>query len=74
MTLSIIGCVVNGPGEAKKTDIAITGGKSNHMVYINGLADHKVSDDKLFEHLVELIETKINEIENKNSSFIASVQ
>ncbi|MBL41816.1 MAG: 4-hydroxy-3-methylbut-2-en-1-yl diphosphate synthase [Rhodospirillaceae bacterium] len=74
LTLSIIGCVVNGPGEAKKTDIAITGGKSNHMVYINGLADHKVSDDKLFEHLVELIETKINEIENKNSSFIASVQ
>ncbi len=67
LTLSIIGCVVNGPGEAKKTEIGITGGKSNHMVYIDGVADHKVSDDKLFNHIVELIETKVSELESKKT-------
>ncbi|MAR78984.1 MAG: 4-hydroxy-3-methylbut-2-en-1-yl diphosphate synthase [Rhodospirillaceae bacterium] len=67
ITLSIIGCVVNGPGEAKQTEIGITGGKSNHMVYIDGLADHKISDDKLFDHLVELVESKVRELENNNA-------
>mgnify|MGYP004328705473 FL=1 len=58
---------MNGPGEAKKTEIGITGGKSNHMVYIDGVADHKVSDDKLFNHIVELIETKVSELESKKT-------
>ena len=68
ITLSIIGCVVNGPGEAKKTEIGITGGKSNHMVYINGLADHKIPDDQLFDHLVDLVETKVRELESNNAT------
>ncbi len=62
ITLSIIGCVVNGPGEAKKTEIGLTGGNSSHMVYINGITDHKISDEKLLDHLVELVELKVKEI------------
>ena len=64
LTLSIIGCVVNGPGEARETDIGLTGGgRGNHMVYMSGLADHKIDDDRLLDHIVELVEAKVSEIE-----------
>ncbi len=71
LSLSIIGCVVNGPGEAKETDIGLTGGgKGNHMVYLNGVSDHKINDDGLVEHIIELVEAKVEEItrveENKS--------
>jgi (E)-4-hydroxy-3-methylbut-2-enyl-diphosphate synthase len=66
LTLSIIGCVVNGPGEARETDIGLTGGgRGNHMVYVNGLADHKIDDDRLVDHVVELVEAKAREIESR---------
>ena len=64
MSLSVLGCVVNGPGEARETDIGITGGgKSSHMVYLSGVTDHKIADDKMVDHLVELVEKKAAEIE-----------
>ncbi len=64
MTLSIIGCVVNGPGEARETDIGLTGGgNGTHMVYLSGLADHKIDDDGLLDHIVEIVEAKAGEIE-----------
>ena len=64
MSLSIIGCVVNGPGEARETDIGLTGGgQGNHMIYLNGVNDHKITDDKLVDHIVELVEKKAAEIE-----------
>ncbi|MGF1606344.1 MAG: flavodoxin-dependent (E)-4-hydroxy-3-methylbut-2-enyl-diphosphate synthase [Rhodothalassiaceae bacterium] len=64
MSLSIIGCVVNGPGEARETDIGLTGGgNGNHMVYLSGVTDHKVKDDNLVDHIVELVEKKAEEIE-----------
>jgi (E)-4-hydroxy-3-methylbut-2-enyl-diphosphate synthase len=64
MTLSVIGCVVNGPGEARETDIGLTGGgKGSHLVYLSGIADHKIDDDHLVDHLVELVEKKAAEIE-----------
>lgn len=59
ITLSIIGCVVNGPGEARETDIGFTGGGAGAgMVYIAGTADHKMSNDEMVEHLVGLVESK----------------
>lgn len=65
LTLSIIGCVVNGPGEARETDVGLTGGgRGNHMIYVNGLADHKIDDDKIVDHVVELVEAKAREIES----------
>jgi (E)-4-hydroxy-3-methylbut-2-enyl-diphosphate synthase len=57
LTISILGCVVNGLGEAAHTQIGITGGGGNrHNVYMNGKPDHKVSSDELVEHIVKLIE------------------
>tara|TARA_A100001037_G_scaffold279086_1_gene280593 strand:+ start:1424 stop:2521 length:1098 start_codon:yes stop_codon:yes gene_type:complete len=64
MSLSVIGCVVNGPGEARETDIGVTGGgRGTHMVYLSGVADHKISDDGLVDHVVELVEQRAAEIE-----------
>jgi len=63
LSLSIIGCVVNGPGEARETDIGLTGGgQGNHMVYLSGMTDHKITDDKLVDHIVELVEEKASEL------------
>ena len=64
LTLSIIGCVVNGPGEARETDIGLAGGgRGNHMIYLNGLTDHKIGDDRLVDHVVELVEARVKEIQ-----------
>ena len=64
MSVSIIGCVVNGPGEALMTDVGVTGGgNGNHMVYVNGLRDHKMTQDQFVDHVVELVETKAAEID-----------
>ncbi len=68
MTLSVIGCVVNGPGEARETDIGLTGGgKGSHLIYLNGVADHKIDEERLVEHLVELVEKKAAEIEAEDA-------
>ena len=63
LTLSIIGCVVNGPGEALMTDIGVTGGGTGgaggrHMVYAAGKTDHTVEGDGMIDHIVELVEAK----------------
>jgi (E)-4-hydroxy-3-methylbut-2-enyl-diphosphate synthase len=64
LTLSVIGCVVNGPGEARETDIGLTGGGNNtHQVYLSGLTDHRLKDENIVDHLVELVEKKAAEIE-----------
>jgi (E)-4-hydroxy-3-methylbut-2-enyl-diphosphate synthase len=68
MTLSVIGCVVNGPGEARETDIGLTGGGNNtHMVYLNGLQDHRLKDADIVDHLVEMVEEKAAQIEAERS-------
>ena len=65
ISLSIIGCVVNGPGEASQTQIGLTGGgKNDHMLYISGLPHHKVATDKMIEEVVNLVEAKSKEIKN----------
>jgi len=64
MSLSVLGCVVNGPGEARETDIGITGGgNGTHMVYLSGLTDHHVQDADMIDHIVKLVEAKAAEIE-----------
>ena len=63
MTVSIIGCVVNGPGEARETDIGLTGGgKGTHQVYVSGLADHRLTNGDIVEHVVGLVEARAAEI------------
>ncbi|MFE3837001.1 flavodoxin-dependent (E)-4-hydroxy-3-methylbut-2-enyl-diphosphate synthase [Pseudogemmobacter sonorensis] len=66
MSLSIIGCVVNGPGEALMTDIGFTGGgsgKGNGMVYMAGKQSHKMSNAEMIDHIVELVEKRAEEID-----------
>ncbi|RAP41339.1 4-hydroxy-3-methylbut-2-en-1-yl diphosphate synthase [Rhodovulum viride] len=64
MSLSIIGCVVNGPGEALMTDVGFTGGgNGNGMVYLAGKQDHRISNEAMIEHIVEEVEKKAAEIE-----------
>jgi len=64
LSLSIIGCVVNGPGEALMTDVGFTGGGAGHgMVYWAGKQDHRIDNDKMVDHIVELVEKRAQEIE-----------
>ena len=69
MSLSVIGCVVNGPGEARETDLGLTGGgKDHHQVYINGEKHHILRDGDLVDHLVALVEEKAKEIEAREAA------
>ncbi|MET0363812.1 MAG: flavodoxin-dependent (E)-4-hydroxy-3-methylbut-2-enyl-diphosphate synthase [Sphingobium sp.] len=64
LSLSVLGCVVNGPGEARETDIGITGGgNGKHMVYLSGVTDHHVTSEAMLDHIVSLVEAKAAEIE-----------
>jgi (E)-4-hydroxy-3-methylbut-2-enyl-diphosphate synthase len=64
MSLSIIGCVVNGPGEALMTDVGFTGGGAGSgMVYLAGKQSHKMSNDQMVDHIVEQVERKAEELE-----------
>ena len=64
LSLSVLGCVVNGPGEARETDIGLTGGgNGKHMVYLSGVAAHQVEDAQVLDHIVQLVEAKAAEIE-----------
>ena len=66
MTLSVIGCVVNGPGEARETDIGFTGGgKNTHQIYLAGQPAHRLKDKEIVAHLVKLVEEKAAEIEKE---------
>ncbi len=65
ITLSIIGCVVNGPGEAAMTDIGITGGgKGNNMLYLSGVQSEKVLTKDIIEKVITEVEKKVSELEN----------
>lgn len=68
MTVSVIGCIVNGPGEALMTDIGFTGGgRGTHQVYIKGQPAHRLKDESIVDHLVHLVEEKAAEIEKKQA-------
>ncbi|MCJ8140221.1 flavodoxin-dependent (E)-4-hydroxy-3-methylbut-2-enyl-diphosphate synthase [Falsirhodobacter halotolerans] len=69
MSLSIIGCVVNGPGEALMTDIGFTGGGAGSgMVYLAGKQSHKLSNDQMIDHIVEQVEAKAAQIEAEKAA------
>lgn len=69
MTLSIIGCIVNGPGEARETDIGLTGGGGNtHMVYVAGRPDHKVDTPAMIDHIVAMVEARAEAIERDRAA------
>ena len=73
LSLSIIGCVVNGPGEALMTDIGFTGGGAGSgMVYLAGKQSHKLGNEAMIDHIVELVEKKAAEIVAAEAAALAS--
>ena len=69
ISVSIIGCVVNGPGEARETDIGLTGGgKGTHQIYVSGLADHRLSNEDLVEHIVGMVEERADKIKAEKAA------
>jgi (E)-4-hydroxy-3-methylbut-2-enyl-diphosphate synthase len=73
VSLSIIGCVVNGPGEARETELGLTGGgNGSHMMYVGGKPDHKIDDADMIEHIVELVEKRAAAIEAAKAEAAAS--
>ena len=74
MSLSVIGCVVNGPGEARETDIGLTGGGSGHQIYINGEKHHVLREGSMVDHLVEMVEKKAAELEAEKAKEEAAKQ
>ena len=67
ITLSIIGCVVNGPGEASQTDIGITGGgKGSNMLYLKGIETEKIATESIISKVVDLVEKEAEKIEKNN--------
>ncbi|WAC46801.1 flavodoxin-dependent (E)-4-hydroxy-3-methylbut-2-enyl-diphosphate synthase [Asticcacaulis sp. SL142] len=73
MSLSIIGCVVNGPGEALFTDVGFTGGGAGAgMVYMAGKPDHKLANGDMIEHIVELVERKAEELKAQEAPVAAT--
>ena len=62
LNLSIIGCVVNGPGEAAQTEVGLTGGgQDNNLLYISGIPHTKVASSEIINKVVELVEKKVKE-------------
>lgn len=73
MTVSVIGCVVNGPGEAMMTDIGLTGGgRGTHQIYIGGQTSHRLKNEDIVAHLVKLVEDKAAEIEKSKQQSAAA--
>ena len=69
ITLSIIGCVVNGPGEALMTDLGLTGGgNGKHMIYAAGKTDHTIDGGDMVNHIVELVEAKAAKLEAEKAA------
>ncbi len=73
LDVAIIGCVVNGPGEAKEADLGLAGGSPNNLVYVDGKPDHKVDNEQLVEHLEKLIRDKVAAKQAQDEKLIVRV-
>lgn len=71
LDVAVIGCIVNGPGEAKEADIGLTGGTPKHLVYVDGQKDHKVEKDGMVDHLEKMIREKIAKKQQQEQDVIA---
>jgi (E)-4-hydroxy-3-methylbut-2-enyl-diphosphate synthase len=71
MDVAVIGCIVNGPGEAKEVDIGLTGGTPNNLIYIDGEPSQKLSQENLVDELEQLIRAKATEKAEQQENLIA---
>ena len=65
MDVAVIGCIVNGPGEAKEADVGLTGASPSNLIYVNGEPDHKVSNTDFVDHLEQVIRRRATELEQE---------
>ena len=73
LDVAIIGCIVNGPGEAKVADIGLTGGSPNHLIYRDGVPSEKANTQSLLDRLEDQIRTKVREEQAKGNDGQASI-
>ena len=73
MSLSVLGCVVNGPGEAREADVGLTGATPNNLIYISGEPDHKVSNKDFVDHLESVIRDRAQALEVARSERDANI-
>ena len=75
LSLSLIGCVVNGPGEALMTDLGFTGGgKGAGMIYVSGKPDHKMDNEQMVDHIVQLVEARAAQIEAQKAQDLQAAE
>ena len=74
LDVAVIGCIVNGPGEAKEADIGLTGGTPQHLIYVDGEKDHKVAKEHLVDHLEQMIRQKVAAKQHREQDLIAKQQ
>ncbi len=68
MDVAVIGCIVNGPGEAREADIGLTGASPNNLIYVSGEPDHKVSNTDFIDHLEQVIRQRADELESERAA------
>lgn len=73
LDVAIIGCVVNGPGEAKEVDVGLTGGSPNNLLYIDGKPDHKLANENLVDSLERIVREKIRIKDEENAKLIVKI-
>jgi (E)-4-hydroxy-3-methylbut-2-enyl-diphosphate synthase len=67
MDVAVIGCIVNGPGEAREADVGLTGASPSNLIYVAGEPDHKVSNENFVDHLEEVIRQRAADLERSRA-------
>ena len=70
--VAIIGCIVNGPGEAKGAEVGLTGASPKNLVYVDGIPDHKVSKANLVDELEAMVRKRIESKQSQSKDIIAT--
>ena len=73
MDVAIIGCVVNGPGEAREADVGLTGASPNNLIYLDGKPNHKIDNKDFVDHLEQVIRTKASELAQSAAAADANI-
>jgi (E)-4-hydroxy-3-methylbut-2-enyl-diphosphate synthase len=68
MDVAVIGCIVNGPGEAREADVGLTGASPSNLIYLGGEPDHKVSNEDFIDHLEQVIRQRAGELEEQHAA------
>jgi len=68
MDVAVIGCIVNGPGEAREADVGLTGATPSNLIYIDGEPNHKISNEDFIDHLEEVIRKRAAALERERNT------